>query len=184
MCWPWARSPCAGAVVAPAKPHGQVQGSGSAQLSSTVPTGTLADLPRGTNTAILALVEKQALCSSCQLLSHRELGFPKSCFSLDLFSAAGLDPSWCPHSHHREPVPTPLCAPCQARTGLKGQTTHGPPHHAHPEGNSPEPGGPRSVQGRTGREPRALLTHTAPPSSTVPTGTSPSPPQGTHGSGW
>lgn len=83
MCWQWARSSCAVAVVAPAKPHGQVQGSGCAQSSSTVPKRTLADLPRGTNTAILALVEKQALCSSCQLLLfHREPGFPKSMFFL------------------------------------------------------------------------------------------------------
>lgn len=133
MCWQWARSSCAVAVVAPVKPHGQVQGSGSAQPSSTVPKGTLADLPRGTNTAILALVEKQALCSSCQpLLFHRD--FPKSMFFLGFtfcsrtgYNAGAHIP---PHSQHRakEPVSTPSVCPMprQARAdqGDKQPTSH------------------------------------------------------------
>lgn len=154
------------------KPHGQTQGSGSAQPSSTVPKGTLADLPRGTDTAILALVEKRALCSSCQLLLfHRELDFPKSVFFLGFTfcSRTGCNAGAHipPHSQHRakEPVSTPSACPMprQARAGPRGQAAHVPPHrHAHSARNSPEPSGPRSVRGRTGREPRGTVNSSTP----------------------
>lgn len=164
MCWQWARPSCAVAVVAQGKCHGQVQGSGSVQPSSTVSTGTLADLPRETNTAILAMVEKQALCQL--LLFHREPDSPKNVFVLGFIFCSRIGCNTgahiLSHSQHREPVSTPSVCPMprQARAGPRGQAAHVPPHrHA---GNSPEPSGPRSVRGRTGREPRGTINSSTP----------------------
>lgn len=92
------------------------------------------------------------------------LVFLKACFSWDLFSAAGLDitlvsTSRC-ISNAREPVSTlSVCPmPHQARAGPRGQAAHVPPYcHARSAGNSPEPSGPQSVRGRTGREPRGTV---------------------------
>lgn len=160
MCWQWARSSCAIAVVSPVKRHGQVQDSGSAQPSSTIPKGTLADLPRGTNTAILALVKKKTLCNSCQLLLfHREPDSPKSVFVLGFIFCSRIGCNTGahipPHSQHREPVSTPSVCPMPSQGRTKGT----PHHHA---GNSPEPSGPRSVRGRTGREPRGTVNSSTP----------------------
>lgn len=128
MSWQWASSSCAVAVVSPVKRHGQVQDSGTAQPSSTIPKGTLADLPRGTNTAILALMKKKALCSSCQLLLfHREPGSPKSVFVLGFIfcSRTGWNTGAHipPHSQHREPVSTPSVCPMPSQCRTKGTSS-------------------------------------------------------------
>lgn len=166
--------------------------------TAPAPKGTQADLPWETSTVFLALVEKQALHSSCQLLLfHREPDFPKSVFCSGLIFCGRTGCDVCAgarvplRSQRRTkgPVTTPYArptpSPSQGRVwGPTGQAAHIPPRcDARSAGNSPEPSGPPSARRRTERKPRGTVNSTAPPTAAPPCSPALCPhlPQGTYG---
>lgn len=112
MCWQWARSSCAVAVVAPANPHGQVQSSGCAQS----PKGPWLTSPGGPTQQFWPWWRNGRFAARVSsFFSIGNLAFLKACFSWDLFSAAGsgvtLVPTSCHTPNTRRASVHPLCVP-------------------------------------------------------------------------